>query len=271
MVIRSIKKTTDIELYKINREERFFTATLYSLLVQKNGNLKNLVSYLNSKLRKADKVDENDTDKFDVYFEYAYLRDIWSIFNEEQRRGLIYTWLVESKMTLAKLEFTELNKKLVGLGKPSIEHIQSPGTWSISKYASQFPRTKRSNEEFERLCKFKWCFKIKPDLVIQVSPTRVFSIEAKLEYGESTYPSISSEKKEWRERKLQPVKQIELQSLMFKDFLNIHATIFCLTKRQLGNRRDGIQTITWKDVFAKMDFGTTHPSAIRALEAKHMI
>jgi hypothetical protein len=271
MDIRSILNT-DRELYKINREERFFSATLYSLLVQKNANLKTFVSYLNSKLGKADdKVDESDTDKLDVYFEYAYLRDLWNSFDEEQRRALIYHWLGESKMTLAKFEVPELNKILVGLGKPSMKHIQSPSTWSISKYASHFPRTPQDNKEFERLCKFKWCFKIKPDLVIQVSPTRVFSIEAKLEYGESTYPSISSEKKEWNERKLLPVKQIELQSLMFKDLLNIHASIFCLAKKQSGYRSDGIQTITWKDVFAKMDFSNTHPSAIRALKSTDMI
>lgn len=271
MDVRSVTGMNN-PLYEVNREERFFSAILYSLLVQNNTNLKVFVSYLNSKMKKAeDRVDAESADQMDVYFEYAYLRDIWNKCDEEKRRRLIFSWLKQSKISLARLEVPELNEKLVGLGKPSLKHIQSPGTWSISTYAKHFPSTQRNNEEFEMLTKFKWCFKIKPDLVIQVAPRRVLSIEAKLEYGESTYPSMNADKKEWDIRKLRNVKQTELQILMFKSLLGTHVSMFRLVKRKPGSQNEDIPAITWKEAFAELDLSQAHPSVARALKAKRMI
>jgi hypothetical protein len=256
--------------FTINREERFFCATLYSLLVQKNDNLKRFVSFLNSRLeREKDRVDEQRADDFEIYVEYSYLRDRWnSLHNNEEKWRLIFDSLQLSDTSLSRLSVPQLNAALVGFGEPSSDQIQNPGTWSISRYSNLFPRDVQGNRDFERLCKFKWCFKIKPDLVIQVNPNRVLSIEAKLESREGTYPAPAY-RKEWiEERHLDPVKQTGLQSFMFDDILNMRASLFYLVKESSRDRRDGIPVITWQEVFGELDLTGTHPFVPRALKAK---
>ena len=53
----------------------------------------------------------------------------------------------------------------------------------------------KNNDEFEAVCKFKWAFNIKPDIVIHTSLESAVCIEAKLESDESTYPKNKKETK----------------------------------------------------------------------------
>jgi hypothetical protein len=252
--------------FEINREERHLCATLYSLLAQKNDNLKKFVSYLNSKLeRDEDRIDVQQAADFDVYVEYSYLRDRWKTYSNKERMRLIDS--LEISALLGKKP-PELNADLVGFGKASTHAVQSPSTWSISTYSKLFPvDDQQRSADFKKLCEFKWCFKIKPDLVIQVNPKRVLSIEAKLVSPEGAYPA-QAHRKDWKLRGLPTIRQTELQSFMFSHVLGIHASLFYLVKESRSDRRDGIPVITWREVFAQLDPSGAHPFVLRALKAK---
>lgn len=260
----------DAPYYEINREERFFCATLYALLIC-NNNLAKFVHYLNQQYLKntGEAVDENDFDNMELYVEYAYLRDIWNSIgpdNNEKKRDLILKSLGLSNHSLDSLDVHGLNQVFVGRGEPSITYIQNPGTWSISKYSkSGFFPNPEGNVDFEKVCKFKWCFNIKPDIVIQIGKKRVISIEAKLESGEGCYPSNEKEIEEFKRRSLKLIKQTELQKFMFEQLLGIKASLFYLTKNKSKTEEVGCFQITWDEIFTKLDFEGFHPFVRKAL------
>lgn len=269
-----IRTGIDKPYYKINREERFFCATLYSLLVQNNDNIKAFIRFLNEQSGDITKINEGKIEEFELYLEYAYLRDIWFDMNPDdnvKKHDFIFKSLQLSNKKLESLSTYELNNMLVGRGKPSESYIQNPGTWSISKFARLFPHHPQSNEDFEKICKYKWCFNIKPDLVIQINHDRILSIEAKLESGEGSYPSSEVHIKEFNRRGLKPVKQTELQKFMFEKLLDMKVDIFFLVKSESERREGDYTQITWCDVFSKLDFRGMHPFVLKALkENKHL-
>jgi hypothetical protein len=273
-----IRKEVRIEApyYEINREERFYCTILYSLLVSNRDNFKTFLSYLNQYA--DEKVDLNIIDNYEIYTEYAYLRDLWEKIGKDNdtKRSFIFKSLQLHDNKLEHLSPFELNSKLVGLGTPSNNYIQSPSTWSISKYARYFPYDDEGNENFLKICKFKWSFNIKPDMVIHLDPKRVISIEAKLESKEGYYPSSDEHKKEFikrfpSEKRNNFVSQTELQSFMFNNLLDVNASIFYLVKTKIKSKYIEVPQIFWGKVFEKMDFTNVHPSLKKALVAAQLI
>ncbi len=60
--------------------------------------------------------------------------------------------------------------------KPSSVEIESPGNWSIAK----FDENVSDNTEFLNICKFKWSFNAKPDIVVNTSKTKQFALRENL-------------------------------------------------------------------------------------------
>ena len=181
-----------------------------------------------------------------VFFEYAYLRDLWSgLGDNDAKRAVIESGLqLGSALELSSMTVGELNRLFGAVPKPSEKYVQSPGNWSVARFSPAIA----DDDDFRATCLFKWCFNAKPDLVLQTGTERVVCIEAKLESGEGRYPSASLEKEVFRHRGLASVGQTEVQRHMFEWLLG-YETEFIL----LANRRTPAETphrfVSWRQAF----------------------
>ena len=224
-----------------NREERNAVAMLYAALLHP-GNLK----------RFADAVGWNgleDPPAAEVFVEWTYARDLWSLHeNTQQRRDAIIGLLQPANADrLRGCTVEEFNTFFGATPQPSTHEIQYPGRWSLLKFTGNIP----DNEAFRRTCVFKWAFNIKPDLVIHGAQNRLLCIEAKWTSGEGAYPSSSPEKAEFARRGLAPVSQNEVQRFLVTDLLGFDAAFAYLVKEGTAASASH-PTLTWRDAFAQL-------------------
>lgn len=132
--------------------------------------------------------------------------------------------------------------------RASSKYIQSPGTWSISR----FKDTIRDNGPFLKTCMFKWAFNAKPDIVIHTSRNAAVCIEAKLESGEGSYPTAPNELAEFKSRGLRPVGQTALQKYLMEELLGIR-TEFVFLVQAAGAGSATHHTLRWRDAFSALD------------------
>jgi len=233
--------------HTICREERNVAAMLYHLLMH-GPNLKAFLDLAGCKLPVVD-------DQVGVYFEYAFLRDLW---NERVRdrpevgRSLILDMLRPNNADdLARMSVVEFNRFFGAVPQPSRDFIQSPGNWSIDRFAAHVA----NHAEFLRICRFKWAFNAKPDLVIHVSNDAALCVEAKFKSGEGHYPSKQTEKTEFVRRGLSLQGQTDVQTYILRDLLGLSAEfIFLVEDAQATSVTH--RTLTWREVFATLDTST---------------
>jgi hypothetical protein len=226
--------------YEINREERNYTAILFAALC-KPGNAE---SFLNRFGFEA----KTGTD-FGIYFEYAYLRDLWNkIETEAVKKEIIRRHLkINGIDAILSLPVADINAKFGVAGSPSKDFVQSPGRWAIVKYNKNFP----DNEDFLKICRFKWSFNIKPDIVIHLDKERAICIEAKYESGEGYYPSSKDDKKIFRERGISDVGQMELQKYMMETLLGVRTDFVTLVFKK--KKSETHKVISWAEAFGCLD------------------
>lgn len=228
--------------YEINREERNYAAILFAALC-KPGNPERFLRHLGS----ASEVGP----EFGIYFEYAYVRDLWyGIVGEEPKRAVIKELLPISEIdSILQLPIGKINRKFGVAGQPSDRFIQYPGRWSVSRFNENF----EDNGDFSRICRFKWSFNIKPDIVIHLDRDTAICIEAKHSSGEGFYPSSRKEKAIFRARGLSYVGQTELQKYMMEDLLGVESDFVFLVSKALESQTHRV--VTWQEVFACIDMG----------------
>jgi hypothetical protein len=159
--------------------------------------------------------------------------------------------------------FSELNRRFMGLRGAQIKlDIVMPGQWSVRALYDEF---KATPEVFRDLCRFKWSFNIKPDLVILLPDTSPICIEAKLESGEGFYPANSAEGLLFDELFAeQPrkgrVAQFELQEFMFRELLETSClpVILSRSSRPVLPEPSAV-FLTWSEVFSRLDLETSLP------------
>lgn len=247
----------------INREERNLAAIFYHFLLQE-GNLQKFLNYIEckSKIIPAE---------MGIYFEYAYIRDLWSELtknkknrdeNNKKGKELILKLLKPANQDeLTNKTPLDFNKYFGAVPKPSEEYIQSPGNWSLTRYAENI----KDPEEFLKTCKFKWAFNAKPDIVIHTSKDEAICIEAKLESGEGSYPQNEHEKDIFKNKTngKDYVTQTELQRYLMKCLLGINTQFIFLAKkdgrRTSKNSDQDTKLLLWKDVFQLFDLTNTPP------------
>jgi hypothetical protein len=205
---------------RFNREERNCVAMLYFALLV-NQNVSHFLRAVGSSFPA--------TEGTQIFVEYSYLRDLWFKHNgtdaNQVKRAFILDQLGLADQThLADCDIQTFNAFFSATPSPSSTHIQSPATWSVGRFGS----TITDNEEFLKTCKFKWAFRVKPDLVIQPSLDKVLCIEAKWGAGVGRYPSLASEVAEFKRRGL---PQCEFMFLV----------------RQPGPASAAHTTVTWKE------------------------
>lgn len=226
--------------YEINREERNYAAILFAALC-KPGNAERFLRFLGSA--------NNVGPEFGIYFEYAYLRDLWDrISGEEPKRAVIRGLLrINNIDAITQLPIERINRKFGATPKPSLRAIQNPGKWSVKRFNENF----EDNDDFLRICRFKWSFNIKPDIVIHLDRDTAICIEAKHSSGEGSYPSSSQEKAIFRARGLDYVGQTELQKHMMEELLGVKSEFVFLVSKAAESKSHRV--VTWKEAFASID------------------
>ena len=117
----------------------------------------------------------------------------------------------------------------------------------MRKYDQNFP----DNNDFLRVCRFKWAFNIKPDIVIHLNRNKALCIEAKYESGEGYYPSTTEEVEIFERRSIPRVGQMELQKYMMEDLLGIEMDfMFLVSKKQTSETH---RIVTWAEAFESLD------------------
>ncbi|HEY41730.1 MAG TPA: hypothetical protein G4O18_07715 [Dehalococcoidia bacterium] len=244
----------------INREERNLAAIFYYALLH-NNNAQRFLRLIG---------DDNpcNGNDFGIYFEYAFLRDLWHNIDKEYENDVKRNIILEllEPTNIAELKSTsilEFNTYFGCVPKPSNQFIQSPGNWSIignpKINVKGFNQTVDNNEEFEKVCKFKWSFNIKPDIVIHTSKDSAICIEAKLESGEGHYPANPNEEAVFNKRGIKErISQTSLQKYMMEDLLGIE-TKFVFLVNNSNVKSDSHTTITWQEVFNILDTTNFHP------------
>ena len=239
-----IRKTTDLfpHYSTINREERNYAALLFAALCLPN----NAQRFLKS-CGYNQKIDA----EFGIYFEYAYVRDLWyTISDEEIKKSIIRNHLkVKNIDAILNLPLKEINQLFGVSGQASTKFLQYPGKWSVSKYHHHF----LDNEDFLAICKFKWAFNIKPDIVIHLDKDHAICLEAKYESGEGVYPASTQDKKIFKARGLanNSIRQIELQDYMMQTLLGIQTDFLLLVPKQKNDSK--YKSITWVEAFSYLD------------------
>jgi len=239
----------------INREERNIAAIFYHTLLLEN----NLERFINS-IDPSLPIIHNE---IGIYFEYAFLRDLWKEkvkpLNDEKRKRLIVDFLKPKNGTeLMELTPNDFNSYFGAAPGNENSEIQSPSNWSIQRFNDN-PYLKEHNDEFLKVCKFKWCFNAKPDIVIHTSLDSAICIEAKYVSDEGKYPSNSADRKIFRERfKKKGIKggylvgQLEIQRKIM-DLLGIETRFVLMAKEPPTKLDSDIIPLTWNESFDKLE------------------
>jgi len=246
--LRTLLGSTD-DYEPLSREERNFAAIVHHLLLQP-GNLTRF-------LRLVGAPDPTESERTAVFFEYAYLRDLWDsrAGDPTLARAAILDWLSPpAQYGLEGLPILEWNTFFGASPLASSVAIQNPGRWSIS----EFSRHISEDDFFLRACMFKWAFNATPDLVIHTGKSSAVCIEAKLESGEGHYPASAPDIAQFTRRGLARVGQTEVLAYLMGQMLGFQTTYVFLV-RSPAPTSDAHRIITWKECFAAFDWQEEAP------------
>lgn len=239
----------NVSYYQINREERNLCAILFHALLLGD----NLTKFL-KKINCNFSIIESEKA---IYLEYAFIRDIWENIRKEhgvsegnkiKKKIILDILKPANKSKLEDMSIFEFNNLFVqSISRmPSSIEIESPGNWNINKYDKNFS----NNEEFMNICKFKWSFNAKPDIVIHTSNNEAICIEGKFKSGEGIYPANKDEKEIFKRRNLVFVGQLSIQPIIMH-LLDIEAKYILLANSSIySNTHD---SYTWKEIFDELD------------------
>ncbi|HLZ07977.1 MAG TPA: hypothetical protein VKT80_05265 [Chloroflexota bacterium] len=209
--------------FVFNREERQFCALLAHQLLQRGENLRKFLVLVDEHMPRSTKpllmgLENAKIDQAQIYVEFAFLRDRWDLFNTKEPRDTPITTkeAINAKkhaflLALMKgvpalktfmnsrewcLEPAKFNWNFMGnVQKKIAGTVASPVHWRLDALQVLTGAESSSDEKtkllFLDLCRFKWAFNIKPDVVIILPNQRVICVEAKLLSRESQYPSES--------------------------------------------------------------------------------
>jgi hypothetical protein len=264
------------------REERLFCAVLFHLLLSSRPNLQTFVDEINGQLPPERALGDIGDDA-GIYVEFTFLRDSWNAIgggagpekeavNAEKRarifdifrRSAILAHLTADSLPAAPGAFNQMFMGTRGtLAKSDIVY---PGQWSVEALADSFGT---DPEVYRELCRIKWSFNIKPDLVVLAPDERAICVEAKLESGQGTYPAskkdcdifdrvVSGTKDPGR------VRQVELQQFMFETLLAMPCQPVVVGRTQF-QKDPGIPFLTWEGLFSRLDRSHSLPFVERLI------
>jgi hypothetical protein len=277
------------------REERHFCAVLAHLLVADSENVQRLLTLIRERLQEYGLPSLPDTsaaavEHAEIYLEFAFLRDRWNQFDLGQgerpternarKCALLFALfgrvrrLDTLKSAMLMSEVAEFNARFMGpSGLRVRQDIASPALWRVpalldlaGSIASGDPERKLL---FRDLCRFKWAFRIKPDMVVVVPGVQPLCVEAKLMSPERRYPTDPKETRLFDALFEPPenrVRQIELQDFLFRVLLGVEAQKVLISQghgmvRMPGEdgRQLAIPALSWRQVFDRLDGSSSVP------------
>jgi hypothetical protein len=252
--------------YQIVREERLFCAVLAHLLMQGTRNISAFFELVNRSLPAESRLLPSDLAEAQVYVEFTFLRDSWDSLGRDNiaKRMAIFDLLgrVDGLKHLRSEDFPdsipEFNEAFVGpSGRRITNDIVYPGRWTVGALADRFGN---QPDKLRDLCRFKWSFNIKPDIVILAPEVKAICVEAKLTSGEGFYPTSYRDCQVFDSifgRGQGRVRQVELQQFMFETLLRTPCQI--VTLGLTTGLEDGSVALTWRDVFGSLDLSRSLP------------
>jgi hypothetical protein len=88
----------------------------------------------------------------------------------------------------------------------------------------------------------KWCFNIKPDIVILLNESTAISIETKFASNEGTYSAKRTDNETYKSN------QLEIQRMMMKEILGYKELTQIYIVKNFRNPKP-VKTLTWQEVF----------------------
>ena len=79
-------------------------------------------------------------------------------------------------------------------------------------------------------------------------------IETKFESGEAAYPLDGKDKKIFKERSINPIKQLEMQRYMMSELLMFDTKFILITDKNINN--ETYTKYSWEQVFSLMDMSS---------------
>lgn len=236
-------------------------AKLYHLLHDRQ----NLGKFL--ELTAGPEVESIVEDEFGLVLEYACLRDMWDGLkeskegNEKKRKiieGCVGAVLTDSVSQRSVKEFNEYFGAGNQSRSPSREYIESPHNWQLDRIKDL---DKIDDDNFLNLCKFKWSFGARPDMVIHISNEVAVCVEAKTESRESKYPDRDPLRREFARRNLEPVYQTDLQKHLMTILLGLRTHFVYVTKAGSSPKAAGYTPVSWERIFSALPRRLTPPGA----------
>lgn len=293
--------------YRFCREERQLCALLAHLLMQRCDNARRFLVLVEERLKGLGqppylRLDE-DLTSLQVYVEFAFLRDLWFQINAETphsllernlRKRALIAGLFRRLPTLEPLvaagfpaSVPELNAMFMGAaGLKVTQHIASPARWSVAALYKLVgleagAATDAQRAQFRDLCKLKWSFNIKPDMVLVLPDHPPLCIEAKLESVQGSNPSNAKEldlfDQAFGDGKGR-VGQIELQSFMFRVLLGCGSQSLFIGKSEqavtieVGNGETiAVPSLSWRKVFDSLDPEPSIPFVKQFIDENELI
>jgi hypothetical protein len=126
-------------------------------------------------------------------------------------------------------------------------NLQSPANWRLPEFDRNLVG-EDWNDDMIAVCRLKWSFRIKPDIVIQTSNNHALCVELTLESREGNYPSDGREIGQLRDRfketysSIFPVKQRCLQKFLMTKLLGIERRFLLI--RRGGNSSTALPKVT---------------------------
>ena len=251
--------------YTYLREERQFSFLLAHLLMQKGDALARFIDLIREREPGIPPIEPLNLEEAEVYVEFAQLRDYWDSLARDESGSLATKAQANAKkrdfvlrlfQTVPNLRFLahddlpldpeEFNAHFMGqAGSRIAKDVASPGLWSVKSLSDQFAGTP---DVFLDLCRLKWSFNIKPDVVIRIPGLPTLCIEAKLESGEGVYPTARPEIAlvESAGGVGKRVRQFELQQFLFEQLLG-EPCVPVVVQKLSSDSAEGC-VVTWGEV-----------------------
>jgi hypothetical protein len=244
--------------YRTSREKRNHAAILYHLLLSDTKNLQRFLELVGHKPTKG-------LEELEVYYEYAWLRDHWYGMkrdNEAKKKYLLGLLPESLRSTLEPMDPLEWNRFFAAQPVPSPKRFQSPARWSPGTMPNGIDRA-----TFARISRLKWCFNVKPDLVIITGERQAVCIETKFDSLQTSYQEPNPAYPE-----LEPVTELQCHRYMFEHLMDDgpwEVSYVLLSKKKTESEE--FTGITWQEVFDRMDASNSHPFVSRWLKENRAI
>lgn len=239
--------------HRISREKRNHAAILYHLLLSNSGNLTRFLKLLGHTAAAQ-------PEGIEIYYEYAYLKDHWYGLkkNNEAKKEYLMGLLPETlHATLRPMGPLEWNRFFAARPVPSPDRYQSPARWSPATMAHAMDKL-----TYGHICRIKWCFNIRPDLVLITGERRAICIETKFDSLQTSYQETNPAYPE-----LEPITELQCHRYMFDHLMGPDPwqVTHALLSKKPGETKEFI-SLTWQEVFEQMDASASHPFVSRWLK-----